>query len=336
MQTAPRHHEEALPIPADPVKAFIQTRLARNETTRQIADAVEIHLGIAIDRDQVIPFWKGEIPLPTQTGRRQDKESVQFPADEVKEPIFTRMAGGEPPHRMAEAAATAPFSSTLDPGQVFDAREETTSSLTEEVEAFIVNCAARYETTTRASIACAVDIFSTQTEHVQERATLTGPLQVHPTLTGPLPERATLTGPLQEDATLTGQSPDEKAATILTDEIKAFIVRGLARYETPSRVAAAVKAIFDIEVSRQLVHTYNARGAKPPAERWCELFDLTRKNFLADASALGIAQKMVRLRMLERFAQHADENGYYTRAAGFLEQAAKECGGIYEGRKSSA
>jgi hypothetical protein len=198
----------------------------------------------------------------------------------------------------------------------------------------------------RASLAREVSMLSTQTTHVhqfttltgplQERATLTGPLQERATLTGPLQERTTLTGPLQEDATPTGHGPDEKAPTILTDEIKEFIVRGLARYETPSRVADAVKVVFDIEVSRQQVHTYNARGAKPPAERWCELFEATREAFLADISAIGIAQKAVRLRMLERYAQHAEENGYYLRAAGYLEQAAKECGGIYETRRSSA
>jgi hypothetical protein len=189
-------------------------------------------------------------------------------------------------------------------------------------------------------------MLSTQTARIHEIATLTAPLPERATLTGPLPERATLTGPLQERGTLTeplpedaaptGHGPDERAPTILTDEIKEFIVRGLARYETPSRVAAAVKAVFDIDVSRQQVHTYNARGAKPPAERWCELFEATREAFLADVSAIGIAQKVVRLRMLERYAQHADEHGYYTRAAGFLEQAAKECGGIYETGRSSA
>jgi hypothetical protein len=145
-----------------------------------------------------------------------------------------------------------------------------------------------------------------------------------------------LTGHRQEDATPTAPTQDAKPPTILDDEIKAFIVRGLARYETPSRVAAAVKTVFDIEVSRQQVFTYHARGSRPPAERWCELFEVTREAFLADLSAISIAQKAVRLRTLERFAQDAEERGHFTRAAGYLEQAAKEVGGIYEGRRSSA
>jgi hypothetical protein len=142
-----------------------------------------------------------------------------------------------------------------------------------------------------------------------------------------------LTGPLQDDAARTGPGEEDKPATVLTDEIKAFIVRGLARYETPTRVAAAVKSVFGVEVSRQHVHIYNARGAQPPAERWCELFEQTRESFLTDLAAIGVAQKAVRLHRLERFAQLAEESGCYTKAAAFLEQAAKECGGVFEGRK---
>jgi hypothetical protein len=123
---------------------------------------------------------------------------------------------------------------------------------------------------------------------------------------------------------------------MLSDEIKEFIVRGLARYETPSQVAAAVQAEFGIEVSRQLVHTYDPTGSQPPAERWIELHAVTREKFLSEIAAIGIAQKAVRLRKLERYALEAEENRYFIKAAAFLEQAAKECGGIYEGRKPSA
>ena len=65
--TAPRQHADAAQISPDPLKAFITSRLARNETPAAIAGAVKIYLGIEIDRDQVIPYWKGEIALPTQT-----------------------------------------------------------------------------------------------------------------------------------------------------------------------------------------------------------------------------------------------------------------------------
>src|SRR3954467_2049001 len=117
-QTAHRQLAEVAQIPADPLKAFIETCLARNQTPAQIADAVKIQLGIEIDPDHVIPYWKGEITLPTQTERRQDKESVQIPADEENEPLFTRIADGETPHLLSVSAEPAPFSLVLDSAQV--------------------------------------------------------------------------------------------------------------------------------------------------------------------------------------------------------------------------
>jgi hypothetical protein len=168
---------------------------------------------------------------------------------------------------------------------------------------------------------------------------LTGRLQDEPTLTGRLQDETMLTRRLQDEPTLTRRLQDPPMLTeevppvALTEEIKAFIVRGLARYETPSQVAQALKATFGIEVSRQLVHTYNPQGARPVAERWVELHARTRERFLADLAEIGVAHKVVRLHMLDRFARLAEEHNHFLKAAGFLEQAAKECGGIYEGRK---
>ena len=129
-QTAHRLHGDAAEISTAEVKRFITARLARREKPGQIADDMKSQLGIAIESEQVIPFWTGEIALPTQTGHRQDDDkSVQFPADEVNENLFTRMPNGETPgetpHLMSEAAAPAPFSITPDPVPVFDgARSE--------------------------------------------------------------------------------------------------------------------------------------------------------------------------------------------------------------------
>jgi len=121
----------------------------------------------------------------------------------------------------------------------------------------------------------------------------------------------------------------------LSDEIKEFIVKGLARFDSPTQVAEAVKAAFDVEVSRQQVHAYDPACSQPPAPRWRELHAATRQAFLSDIAEIGIAQKAVRLRMLERYALGAETQKYFTRAAAFLEQAAKECGGFYEARKAS-
>ncbi len=123
---------------------------------------------------------------------------------------------------------------------------------------------------------------------------------------------------------------------ILSDEIKEFIVRGLARYETPTQVAASVQATFGVAVTRQQVHEYNPHGARRPALRWCELHAVTREKFLDDLAGIGVAQKAYRLQMLDQFVQQALENNFYLKAAALMEQAAKECGGFYEGRRRGA
>ena len=121
----------------------------------------------------------------------------------------------------------------------------------------------------------------------------------------------------------------------LTDEIKAFIVKGLARYDTPSQVADAVQEHFGVAVSRQQVFAYDPGGSRPPATRWVELHAATRETFLRDLAEIGVAQKAVRLRMLDRYARRAEALNFPHQAAAFLVQAARECGGIYERPKLS-
>src|SRR5690349_18679933 len=122
----------------------------------------------------------------------------------------------------------------------------------------------------------------------------------------------------------------------LTDEIKEFIVKGLAYFDSPTQVAEAVKAQFDIEITRQHVYAYDPKSSQQMSPRWSELHAVTREKFLSEIAGIGIANKAVRLRMLERYALRAEAANYTMRAAALLEQAAKECGGIYEGRKASA
>jgi hypothetical protein len=122
---------------------------------------------------------------------------------------------------------------------------------------------------------------------------------------------------------------------MLPDEIKEFIVKGLACFDTPTDVVAEVKARFEIEVTRQHVHSYDPGGSQPPAPRWRELHAATRQAFLREAGEIGVAQKTARLRMLDRLTHRAEARGNLRLAAALLEQAAKECGGAYENRKPS-
>jgi hypothetical protein len=117
---------------------------------------------------------------------------------------------------------------------------------------------------------------------------------------------------------------------ILTDEMKTFIVMGLARFETPSEVAGAVRSMFGVEVTRKQVHRYDPKCYEPPAPRWRELHAATRAAFLAEIAQIGISHKVVRLKMLDEITHYAIENRYRDDVAAYVEQAAKEVGGIYE------
>jgi hypothetical protein len=119
---------------------------------------------------------------------------------------------------------------------------------------------------------------------------------------------------------------------VLTDEIKEFIVKGLACYDSPTFVADSVRDNFGIEITRQQVHEYDPACVRRPAQRWCELFAVTRAAFLAEAASIGIANKIVRLRRLDRLASRCERNSVAL-ALICLQTAAKECGGMYENRR---
>ncbi len=119
----------------------------------------------------------------------------------------------------------------------------------------------------------------------------------------------------------------------LTDEIKTFIVKGLACYDTPSQVAEAVRVEFDIVVSRQQVHEYDPGCVRTPALRWRELYAATRAALQRETADIGIAHRAVRLLRLDRVASRSERNNVRT-ALKCLEMAAKECGGMYERRRT--
>ena len=147
------------------------------------------------------------------------------------------------------------------------------------------------------------------------------PLNPAPSKATPKPT-PTRTQPLRNEASM----------AILTDEIKEFIVNGLACFDTPSEVAEAVRVNFDITVSRQQVHEYDPSGSRPPAARWRALHAATRARFLAEAAEIGVAHKSVRLRFLDQMVRRCMRMDL-DMAGTFLVQAAKECGGMYENRR---
>jgi hypothetical protein len=115
----------------------------------------------------------------------------------------------------------------------------------------------------------------------------------------------------------------------LSEDVKSFIVKQLAMYDTPTQVAEAVKERFGLEVTRQQVRAYDPGAGVRIMKKWHVVFDATRKNFLEHSGEIPIANRAVRLRRLERMAVAAESKKNYPLAAQLHEQAAKECGDYY-------
>ncbi|WP_323015526.1 DUF2280 domain-containing protein [Devosia sp.] len=121
----------------------------------------------------------------------------------------------------------------------------------------------------------------------------------------------------------------------LSIEVQTFVVQCLACFDSPSVVAASVKAEFGETITRQAVEGYDPTkkaGAKLAA-RWRALFEETRKTFLEDTSKIGISHRAVRLRKLEAQVTLNEQRGNSGMVASLLKQAAEEMGNAYTNRR---
>ncbi|WP_038910928.1 DUF2280 domain-containing protein [Dickeya dadantii] len=113
--------------------------------------------------------------------------------------------------------------------------------------------------------------------------------------------------------------------------VKAFIVQSLACFDTPSQVVELVKKEFGLSITRQQVESHdptkaNGRGL---AQKWVDMFNVTRERFQNEISDIPIANKAYRLRVLDRMATRAEGMKNLALTAEIIEQAAKECGDAY-------
>jgi hypothetical protein len=124
-------------------------------------------------------------------------------------------------------------------------------------------------------------------------------------------------------------------ATDLDADAKTFIVQCLACFDRPSKVVKAVKDEFGVVVTRQAVHWYDAerKGAEEIPEQWRQMFAAARKRFLEETADIGIANRAVRLRLLDRIATRGEEMGNHVIVLSACEAAAKEMGGFYTNRR---
>lgn len=117
----------------------------------------------------------------------------------------------------------------------------------------------------------------------------------------------------------------------LTDEMRTYVVQELAAFVPPSVVAEAIRKDYGIKITPQAIEAYNPtkRAGAKLAMRWRVLFETTRKAIQEDADSIGVANRNVRLRALQRMADRAEAAGNIALAAQLLEQAAKEQGNAY-------
>lgn len=119
--------------------------------------------------------------------------------------------------------------------------------------------------------------------------------------------------------------------TKLTDELRTYVVQELAAFVPPSVVAEAIRKDCGIKITPQSIEAYDPtkRAGAKLAMRWKVLFETTRKAIQEDTDGIGVANRNVRLRALQRMADRAEGAGNIALAAQLLEQAAKEQGNAY-------
>lgn len=121
----------------------------------------------------------------------------------------------------------------------------------------------------------------------------------------------------------------------LSPEVKAFIVKALACFDTPTQIAAQVKQEFSLSISIQQVSSYDPTKAigKNLGQKWVDLFNATRTRFQTEITDIPIANKAYRLRALDRMMTKAESMRNMALASSLIEQAAKEVGDAYTNRQ---
>lgn len=115
----------------------------------------------------------------------------------------------------------------------------------------------------------------------------------------------------------------------LKKEVKIFIVRSLARFNTPTETALMVNQDYGVQVTKQQCEKYDPtkRAGENLSDELKKEFDATRKDFLDAPQNIPIANLSVRLQRLEdQYTKHGKNR---VGALAILKQAAEDVGGKY-------
>ncbi|RLL32511.1 DUF2280 domain-containing protein [Acinetobacter cumulans] len=122
----------------------------------------------------------------------------------------------------------------------------------------------------------------------------------------------------------------------LRKEVKLFIVRSLAQFNTPEETARLVNEEYkNLNVSRQQCERYDPtkRAGKDLSTELKKEFEATRKDFLGKPENIPIANLVVRLQRYENMFQGTKNNALRLK---IQEQAAKDMGGQFTNKTESS
>ena len=119
----------------------------------------------------------------------------------------------------------------------------------------------------------------------------------------------------------------------LKKEIKLFIVRSLAVFNTPTETVELVNQEYGVVVTKQQCEKYDPtkRAGENLSEELKKDFEKTREMFLGKPESIPIANLAVRLQRLENQYQKHSKNR--VAALNILKQAAEDVGGKYTNRQ---
>lgn len=118
---------------------------------------------------------------------------------------------------------------------------------------------------------------------------------------------------------------------------KEQIVVLLAKFRTPSEIAALLKQEAGIDLTVQQISKYDpSRTAFDAGERWRPIFEAARKQYLTAVEDVPIANQGYRLQLLQEASDAARRARNWKLMAELLEQAAKEVGGVLTNQREMA
>lgn len=120
----------------------------------------------------------------------------------------------------------------------------------------------------------------------------------------------------------------------LNSEQKVFIVTSYARFDGTTEILRSFREKYGVDLPNQQVVHYNVGTASCQCSpKLQELFHASRKAFLGNVDAIGIANKTVRIQRLEYLCSLALSRKNVKLAAELMEQAAKEMGEVFTNRR---